>query len=121
MTPAGIAWQTPPSALIAGLDDYAKRLRQGVLLIGNAIAESMQRAAQAGADWVDRTRQAREGLRGFAVATAMGVIIYLVGLAPHNIFLELGTIHMAPRPIILPVLEAHYPVVMAAARRLVGA
>lgn len=118
----GLTWQTgSPSTMAKGLDTYGRKLMEGVWLIGETISEAMQEMARRDATWTDHTRAARDdpGLTAYVEKLATGVVMYLAGLAPHNIFLELGTVNMDPQPIILPVLEAHYPITMQYLRRLV--
>ncbi len=114
-------WTAPPSAtLVPNLDAYRRRLIEGIHLLGDTFAQKMAAAAKAGAPWNDQTGAARQGLTGLATKAAAGVVIYLMHTVQYGVFLELGTRYMAPRPIILPTLEAHYGEIMAALRALVG-
>lgn len=115
-------WTMPPSAqLVPNLGSYEQRLLAAVGALADVFAARMEAAAKAGAPWTDRTGAARQGLRGFAVKAAASVVIYLVHSVFYGIYLELGTRRMAPRPIIMPVLTAHYASIMAAVRQLIGA
>ncbi len=115
-----LEWQTPPSVLVANLDAYRRRLIEGIHLLGDTFAQKMAAFAKANAPWNDQSGAARQGLTGLAVKAATGVVIYLFGTVLYQLFLERGTRFMAPRPIILPTLEAHYGEIMAALRALVG-
>ncbi len=121
-TVASFTWTIPPSGqLMPNIAGYETRLIAAIGALADLFAAKMQAAAQAGAPWTDRTSAARQGLRGFATKAATSVVIYLVHSVFYGVYLELGTSRMAPRPIIMPVMQAHYGEIMAAARRLVGA
>lgn len=114
-------WTLAPEAqLIPRLTSYDERIKAGLMALADLFAAQMQAQAQAGAPWVDRTGAARQGLRGFAVKEATRIIVYLVHSVSYGVYLERGTRKMAPRPIVLPVLEATYGPIMAAARALVS-
>lgn len=115
-----VEWQVPPSVIISGLDDYERRLLQALGMLADLFAAKMQGEAQSGAPWNDVTGAARQGLRGQAMKAATEVTIYLMHSVHYGPYLELGTRYMAPRPIILPVLQANYPEVMAEVRGLLG-
>lgn len=116
-----VEWRVPPSVISRGLDAYEQRLMEAIGILADAIAQGMQGQAQSGAPWNDVTGAARQGLRGWAVKAATEVVMYLAHSVEYGPYLELGTSKMAPRPIILPVLQANYPEVMAQVRALVGA
>lgn len=118
---AGIDWKVPPVALVRRVDDYARRLWQAIGLLADLFAARMEAFAKTNAPWTDRTGTARQSIRGFAVKQATSVVIWLVGGVDYFVHLEFGTRVMAPRPIIMPTLEAHYSQIMQAVRRLVGA
>lgn len=113
--------KAPSRELIPGITSYGERLREAVLQLAQFFAAKLEAAAKQGAPWRDRTGAARQGLRGFAIRTATAVVIYLVHGVNYGPHLELGTRFMAPRPIIMPTLEAHYADIMRAVRQLVGA
>lgn len=124
---SGIIWDVSPTVLVKGLDDYATRIRKALGALADFFAARLEAYAKQNAPWTDRSGNARQGLRAFAIKTAVRVIIYLVHSESYGKYLELGTTNedkserMAPRPIIVPTLEAHYAEIMAAVRRLVGA
>ncbi len=56
--------------------------------------------------WNDRTGEAREGLGAAVVSKAPPeIIVVLYHTAEHGIFLENGTVKMAPLPIIGPAMR----------------
>ena len=115
-------WTTAPSRqLIPNLRSYPERLLAAIQALGDVFAARIEAYAKLNAPWTDRTGAARQGLRAFTVKEAMRVVLYLVHSVEYGKWLELGTRRMAPRPIILPALEAHYAPIMADLRRLVGA
>lgn len=115
-----VEWQVPPSVLIDGLNTYEARLIEAIGILADLIAQKMQGEAQEGAPWNDVTTAARGGLRGWAVKSATEVVMYLAHSVEYGPYLELGTSKMAPRPILLPVLQANYPEVMSRVRQLLG-
>lgn len=121
MASATFRWEKPPEVIVGNLRTYTQRLIAAIGQLGDLFAARMQAAAASGASWSDRTGAARQGLRGFAEKAATQVVIYLVHSVFYGVYLELGTSRMAPRPIIVPVLEAHHAPIMAALRALVGA
>lgn len=113
-------WQTHPSVVSGNLQSWESRIMQAVGALADTFAARMEAAAKGGAPWGDRTGAARQGLRGFAQKAATQVVIYLVHSVHYGVYLELGTYRMAPRPIIMPVLQAHFGPLMAAVRALIG-
>ncbi len=115
-------WKIAPDAqLIPNLGDYGERVIQGLHLLADYFCAQMEAHMKATAPWTDRTGAARAGLTSFAVKAATGVILYLIGQASYIPYLELGTKFMAPRPVIVPTMEAFHAPIMAAVRKLVGA
>lgn len=122
MPQTSVTWTIAPSAqLIPNIAEYETRIRDGLHMLADLFAAKMQGEAQDGAPWNDVTGAARGGLIGTAVKAATEVIIYLYHSVHYGPYLELGTYKMAPRPIILPVLERNYPEIMAAVRELLAA
>lgn len=112
-------WQIPvESQLIPSLAEWDTRISHGMFMLADLFAQQMQGQAQAGAPWNDVTGAARGGLRGFAAKEALQITIYLMHSVYYGPFLELGTSKMAPRPIILPTLQANYSAIMHAVRQL---
>lgn len=121
-TKSGLTWQKPPSAeLLPRLTGYSEDLSDAVLELADYLVAKMASYARVHALWTDRTGAARQGLRGFAIRQAAEVILYLVTSVGYGVHLELGTIYMAPRPIIMPTLQAHGAEIMRAYRALVRA
>jgi hypothetical protein len=114
-------WTEPPATLIRALDGYEQQIVQAIGELANFFASKMEADAKASAPWNDQTGAARQGLRGFAVVEATRVVMYLVHSVEYGLYLELGTRNMAPRPVIMPVLERNYGEVMGRVRQLVGA
>lgn len=50
----------------------------------------------------------------FVEGEGLQLILYLVTTALYGVYLELGTRYMAPRPIVMPTLQAHYAELVAA-------
>lgn len=114
-------WQiAPDQQLIPNLRSYQDRLIAAIQQLGDVFAAKMEAQAKQNAPWTDQTGAARAGLRAFTTRQAMGVVLYLVHSVFYGIYLELGTSRMAPRPIILPTLEANHAPIMSALRALVA-
>jgi hypothetical protein len=122
MANATVVWTIPPEAqLIPNLDLLDQRIKVGIGMIANQFAQKMQGEAQSGAPWNDVSGAARQGLRGTATVGAAEAVIHLMHSVHYGVYLELGTYKMAPRPIIMPTLQANYSPVMAAVRALLAA
>lgn len=119
-TSVRFTWISPPSVIVGNLASFEQRVIQALGQLADLFTAKLESYAKANAPWTDRTGAARQGLRAFAVKAAMQVTLYLVTSVNYGIFLELGTSRMAPRPIVMPTLEAHYGEIMAAARALIG-
>jgi len=116
-----IEWSIHPNdQIVPNLDRYDKHIINAIAFLADALAAKMQGEAQRGAPWNDVTTAARSGLTGFAVKAATEVVAYLFHSVEYGPYLELGTSKMAPRPIILPTLQANYPYVMAQVRRILA-
>lgn len=115
-----IKWKTPPATLATRVDQYGENLQVAVQRLADFFATRIEAYARANAPWQNRTGNARAGLRSFAQTTATRVVVYLLHTVSYGVFLERGTRFAAPRPIIVPTLEAHYAPFMAAVRRLIG-
>ena len=100
-----VVWIKPPS-------DIARTLAQRTAGMEGALTANAQHHASRGesrmkanAPWNDQTGAARAGLFG----EAEGTTIVLGGTVYYQIFLELGTVHAAPRPIIVPTANEIAP------------
>jgi hypothetical protein len=96
------------------------RVLEAIYMLADTFAQKMQGEAQSGAPWNDVTGAARGGLLGHAVKAAMQVTMYLYHTVHYGPYLEGGTSKMAPRPILLPTLQANYPQVMDAVRQMLA-
>jgi hypothetical protein len=122
MSQSVVVWQiAPDQQLIPNLKSYGDKVWAAIGQLADVFVARMEAAAKQNAPWTDRTGAARAGLRGFTVKAATSVVLYLVGSVSYQVFLELGTRRMAPRPIIMPTLEQNYAPLMSALRDLVAA
>jgi hypothetical protein len=120
-------FKTPPGAIGAAMKRRIDQIPAALLDLGTSYASRMEEYARANAPWNDRTTNARAGLTGEAVSEGGSVRVYLYHTAdPYGPYLELGTAPrdnghpgMAPRPIILPTIQAHQTELMESAARLV--
>ncbi len=114
-------WDSPPEAqIIPGLDSWEAKIRAGLSALGGLFAAKLEAYAKSHAPWNDQTGAARQGLRAWSMAAASSVILMLAHSVFYGVFLELGTSRMAPRPIIMITLQAHYAEIMDYLRQLVG-
>lgn len=119
-TRARFEWQrgASPADLAASVRDRERRFLRAIYELGVFFAAKIEAHARRHAPWTDRTGNARSGLTARAIATATGVVIVLFGTVSYQVFLELA--HAGRFAIILRSLQAHYPEIMAALRRLVA-
>lgn len=117
-TTVALRWDVPPEVLAKEVGNYGRRVLAAVLDLAHVFAALMEAWAKANAVWTDRTGNARQGLTGRAVATATGVVIYLFHTMDYGYYLEVA--NAGRFAIILRTMEAHYALLMAALRRLVG-
>jgi len=115
-----IVWEQHPDILAGNIRELDEKIQEGIGMIADLFAAQMQAQAAGSAPWTDQSGAARGGLRGFAEKAATQVVIYLVHSVHYGVYLELGTRYMAPRPIIVPTLEANYGAIMAAVRQLLA-
>lgn len=115
---SGLVWEVPPSVLAKATADYAKRLYQAVVKLGDYFAKRMEGYAKANAPWTDRTGHARQALVGVCIPTAAAVVIVLASGASYGIWLEVA--HQGRWGIILQTVQAHQAEIGAALNRLVG-
>lgn len=124
---AGFRWESPPETLGRASEGYGEAVMAALGELADLYAARMEAYAKRNAPWLDQTGNARQSLTGRAVKEAARVAIELWGGGRVNgqetsyiVYLELGTRTMAPRPIIVPTIEAHAAEVMEYARRIVG-
>lgn len=115
-----LVWSSPPDVLIRSVEDYGRKVLQGLWSLMDLFTARAEALAKSIAPWNDRTGNARQGLRSFSQKSATGATLYLVHSVFYGIFLEMGTRKMGPRPAIGPALEQLYGPLMAAVRALVG-
>lgn len=108
-------WTIAPSSdIIPRLAALHIKLIAALRALFDVFAAKIQAYAQRAAPWKDVTGIARKGLRAFATGDGLQLTLYLVTSAFYGVFLELGTRYMAPRPIVMPALQAHYAELVAA-------
>lgn len=120
MAAVNLTWTAPPSLIVGNLDDWRDRILAGLHAIADTFAGIIRGWMVANAPWNDQTGEARAGLDATVEKAAQSVTIRVFGRALHTMFLELGTVHMAPRPVIRPAIEAHVAAIAAALHALVA-
>ena len=96
-------WRTTPTqAIAAPLQQRATAYVAALRALAQASAARAESIMKSGAPWNDITGFARGALFGRAMGT--NIEIGTVN-AEYGLFLELGTVHMAPRPIIVPTFN----------------
>lgn len=102
-------WIRPPSEMAANCRAREARFDPAVLSRLNAMSTELVSYMQDNAPWTDRTGDARRLLGSNARITGKGsVTLTAYHGVPYGGFLETGTAHNAPYPILRPALEAHY-------------
>lgn len=97
-----IKWVTPPTKLGRDLEARVKAVEPAVRVLAQTHAARGESTMKSGAPWTDRTGYARGALYG----RSEGTTIYIgTTNEEYGLFLELGTIYMAPRAIIEPTLN----------------
>jgi HK97 gp10 family phage protein len=87
----------------------------------DALAKVVVEYMKANAPWTDRTTDARNGLSSNSRVTGKGgVTLVAFHTVPYGGFLETGTAHNAPYPIIRPALQAHYAAARAIMDKIAG-
>lgn len=95
-------WRSRPRKISSELEKRVGRVEPAIVALAHTHAMRGEAAMKSGASWTDRTGFARNALYGRAERTT----IYLgTTNSEYGIYLELGTIHMAPRAIIQPTLQ----------------
>lgn len=103
------AWIRPPSEMAANCRAREARFDPAVLSRLSAMSTELVSYMQDNAPWTDRTGDARRLLGSNARITGKGsVTLTAFHGVPYGGFLETGTVHNAPYPILRPALEAHY-------------
>jgi hypothetical protein len=112
-------WKSPPSVLGSALHRRASVVPDAVFAVGQSGASRMESYAKENRPWNDQTNAARSGLTGTAEREGNNTVIQLYGTAPHQIFLDLGTVNMAPLPIIWPTIQSQAPMIFEDAATVV--
>lgn len=108
-------WTIRPEAqLIPALVLHQAKFMVALRALFNAFAAKIEAYARQHAPWRDQTGDARRGLIAFVDGEGLALSIYLVTSVLYGLYLELGTRYMAPRPIVMPALQAHYAELVAA-------
>lgn len=95
-------WATKPSKMGREFNKKVVRMEAGLRVLASTHAARGDSIMKAGASWTDRTTFARSSLYG----RAEGLTIYLgTTNDEYGRHLELGTIYMAARPIIVPTMN----------------
>lgn len=127
---AGLVWQTPPqTAWPAGAEAYARAVRAGVHGVMMRWAPEIEAWMKSNASWVDRTGNARQGLRSEVLPRTAAEVVGLIELnmfhsVTYGVYLEGylpdGTPMMRPSAykIIEPALDHFGPRVWADVRSL---
>jgi hypothetical protein len=114
-------WTISPEAqLVRNLVLYQARALAAIRALMNTFAAKIEAYARSHAPWSDVTGAARQGLRAFVEGAGFQITLYLVTSVVYGLYLELGTRYMAPRPIVMPALQAHYAELVAAIAALLG-
>ena len=120
MASATFVWHTPPVKMAAEVDRYGRDIERGIEILGNAFAKEITATMKQNADWVDRTRKARDSLEAVSYWNGVELVIVAKIGVPYGSYLVLGTRYMRPHPIIQETLAAYNAPIMRAMRKLVG-
>lgn len=103
---ASLSWRGVPQVK-SGMDEYARRVKYAVVQVMRYWAPVVEAYAKQNASWIDRTGNARQGLRGFVDdLSETTVTLYLAHSVSYGVYLELA--YQARYAIILPTLQTHY-------------
>lgn len=111
---------TPDMQLIPRLLGLQGKAILALRALFETFAAKILAYARQHAPWVDQSGDARRNLDAFVDVQGLEITIYLVTRMFYGVYLELGTWRMAPRPIIVPALEAHYAALVAAIKALLA-
>jgi hypothetical protein len=104
----------PERMMIPNLIKYQLKVQVALRSLFATFAAKIEAYARRAAPWTDRSGDARRGLTGWSEGEGFNLIIYLATTVAYGVYLELGTRYMAPRPIVVPALQAHYAELVAA-------
>jgi hypothetical protein len=104
-------WVKAPSTIGGRLEDLADRMPDELLERMTGTADDIRAWMRTNHPWTNRTRATEQALRADARMSGTSVSI----VAAHGVrwggFLETGTSHHRPFPVLKPGLEAHYAAV----------
>ena len=112
-------WKSPPSVVAGTIRRRAAQIVPALADYAGSEAERYASSAKQNRSWSDRTNAARAGLFGAVEANGSRIDIYLSHTVEYGIFLELGTSHAAPYPIIEPTIRQQAPKTVQGAAELV--
>jgi HK97 gp10 family phage protein len=102
-------WIRPPTGMGDECRRRADALQPALQARMDGLAGEVESYMKSNAPWTDRTGDARAGLKASSRVTGKGgVTLTAYHTVPYGGFLETGTSHMSPYPIIRPALQAHY-------------
>lgn len=113
-------WIRPTSTLGQDCERRAQAMTPELVRGMTSISEKMLAYAQANRPWNDRTGDARAMMAFFPGQSGNAATIVGQHRVPYGGFLETGTAHMQPYPIIRPTLEAHYAEVRSLMNQIAG-
>jgi HK97 gp10 family phage protein len=113
-------WVVPPSRMGQDCQRRAREITPALAAGAAPITSDMQSYAQDNAPWTDRTGAARSSLSFQLEQRGTGIVIIGRHGVPYGGYLETGTSHMSPYPIIRPTLQAHYAEVRALMNQIAG-
>jgi HK97 gp10 family phage protein len=99
---SGFRWSSSPGKLGTEVARRVAKIELAMRALAAAHAARAEGAMKSNAPWMDQTAFARGSLYGRAEGTD---IILGTTNAEYGIFLELGTVNMAPRPVIRETLD----------------
>lgn len=100
---ASVTWTRSPSGIAQAIRLRSAAVQQGVGALAQSHAKRGEATMRSEAPWQDRTGNARQGLFGEAETSPTGATITLGHTMFYGPFLELGTSHMKPYPVVVPV------------------
>lgn len=107
-----VEWNGTDKRLRARMGDYGEAVKEGLLSVGQRLGPAMEAFAKQNAPWTDRTGHARQGLRYFVDQQDDGQVVVVTLAHGEGIFYGwfLEVRFQGRYAIILPTLQAHYPI-----------
>lgn len=119
MSDFSFRWTSPPSLVGSAIRRRAAQVVPALADYAGSEAERYASEMKQNRPWTDRTNAARAGLFGTVEADGSQITILVGGTVDYQPYLELGTVDMAPRPIIMPTLQQNAPKTVQGAAELV--